>query len=42
MADHAYLRRLGKAQRAQHRGGLLGTLRFAQPTPLGLKQEPAR
>ncbi|MDP2832790.1 MAG: TlpA disulfide reductase family protein [Pseudomonadota bacterium] len=24
--------RLGKAQRAQHRGGLLGTLRFAQPT----------
>jgi len=25
-------RRLGKARHAQHRGGLLGTLRFAQPT----------
>ncbi|MDO9227602.1 MAG: ORF6N domain-containing protein [Pseudomonadota bacterium] len=30
-------RRLGKAQRAQHRGGSLGTLRFAQPTPLERK-----
>ena len=27
-------RRLGKAQRAQHGDGLLGTLRFAQPTLL--------
>ncbi|MBU1666657.1 MAG: hypothetical protein KKG92_14860, partial [Gammaproteobacteria bacterium] len=27
-------RRLGKAQRAQHGDGLLGTLRFAQPTHL--------
>ncbi|MDP2832686.1 MAG: PAS domain S-box protein, partial [Pseudomonadota bacterium] len=28
----AWRRRLGKAKRAQHRGGSLGTLRFAQPT----------
>ncbi|MDP2788346.1 MAG: hypothetical protein Q8O79_09785 [Pseudomonadota bacterium] len=30
----AWRRRLGKAKRAQHRGGSLGTLRFAQPTSL--------
>ncbi|MDP1904660.1 MAG: HlyD family type I secretion periplasmic adaptor subunit, partial [Pseudomonadota bacterium] len=34
LAPAGEARRLGKAQRAQHGDGLLGTLRFAQPTVL--------